>query len=308
MAESRKYARRKSISLAELKKRISPAALRAIVKNAWCAACGETEMVGYENAITVDKHGDTILKGACTNCRHEISRLIETGEDMPEGADDDDDEEIGGLMQIDAKSPREFVEYMRCSWYRNACFKETCPICGPIRAAREKHIRRGEDPDSLDIMMEDAGNSLKDVLQMIKADAKQQGIDIENIDDIEEPPEPEDFPLYKEVAAWREKVGAHIEKAEESGNDFWLCTEAGADLLWYRNTLAAKTYRQLCNRWHMENGDEYGEFDYECTALILAEVCDILDASLAQLGGTSNETFLKLRPPLAKIKKNVLAI
>jgi hypothetical protein len=146
---------------------------------------------------------------------------------------------------------------------------------------RERHLAQGEDPDSMETAIEDVGHSLKEALMIIKADALSKGIDISNIDDIQEPPPPEAFSLYVKIFNWRKQV---FELLESEGNDTtWTESEAGQDLLWYSQTLCSKIYRQLCNRWHLDNGNDYGKEDMTYTGHVLKECLAILKESLAGL-------------------------
>lgn len=180
-------------------------------------------------------------------------------------------------------------KWMDCAWRRVACERDNCPICGRVEKDRQRHIKKGEGPDDMKCVLEDVERNLKEALGMIKKDAERMGIDISNIDDIEEPPEPEKFPLYNKVGQWRKTILLIGETAENLDN-FWLHTEAAADLFWYCNTIAAKTYRQLCNRWHLDHGDDYGEFDYEYTNCVLKECFRILKNALKVLA--KNDTSL----------------
>lgn len=176
----------------------------------------------------------------------------------------------------------EMPKWMECGWRRVGCGKDDCPLCGRIKKDRQRHIEKGEDPDSLKSVFEDVGRNFKEVLAAIKQDAKQKGIDITNIDDIKEPPEPEEFPFYNKAYQWRKLVCSILEDAADSG-ELWLQTEAGQDLSWYSSLLLGKIYRQLSNRWEMENGDAYGEFDYEYTQEIVKESLKIVKQSLGEL-------------------------
>jgi hypothetical protein len=173
-------------------------------------------------------------------------------------------------------------KWMDCGWRRKNCGRDDCPLCGRINRDRQRHIDRGEDPDSMKSVMEDVGNNFREALTMIKADATAQGIDITNIEDIEEPPEPAAFPLYLEVNRWRESIFELAENCDET-ESVWLYTDSGKDLMWYANTLAAKTYRQLCNRWHIDNGDDYGDFDLKYNKYVLDECLKILCQALNDL-------------------------
>jgi len=176
----------------------------------------------------------------------------------------------------------EMPKWMECGWRRVGCGKDDCPLCGRIKRDRQKCIVKGEDPDGWKSVFEDVNHNLKEALVMIKKDAESKGFDITNIDDIKEPPEPEEFALYNEADKWRNLIYAILEDAAETG-ELWIDTEAGRDLSWYNSVLLGKIYRQLSNRWEMENGDAYGEFDYDYTKKIISESLKMLERSFAEL-------------------------
>lgn len=199
----------------------------------------------------------------------------------------------------DFKMPK----WMECTWRRVPCGKDECPICGRIKKDRQRHILKGEDPDDLKSVLEDVGRNFKETFEMIKKDAKSKGFDITNIENIKEPPEPKEFPFYNEVEKWNKSVMTLGNTAQTLG-EFWIHTEEAADLFWYANTLMAKTYRQLCNKWHIKNGDDYGEFDYQYTKHVLKECLKMLNNSLKIL--ISND-YLQKRE-LNSIYSNLLKL
>jgi len=173
-------------------------------------------------------------------------------------------------------------KWMECTWRRVPCGRDDCPICGRIKKDRQRHIERGEDPDDIQSIFEDVGRNLKETFEMIKRDSQRMSIDITNLENIQEPPEPEEFPFYQKVEKWNKEIFKIADEAELSG-DWWINTEAAADLFWYANTLLVKVYRQLCNRWHIDNGDDYGDFDYQYTKYVIGECLKILKKSLKEL-------------------------
>lgn len=201
-------------------------------------------------------------------------------------------------------------KWWECGWRRVACGKKSCVLCGRILGDRQKHIERGEDPDDMKSVLEDVGGSLSEALAMIKQDARRMGIDIANIDNIKEPPRPDKFALYRRVAKWRGIVSEIIARAEES-QSLWLFTEVAADLMWYKNIVAAKTYRQLCNRWHIDHGDDYGEVDVVYTKYVLTECIRIMKKSLHELSLLASEQKAELMLAagrLAKFESEILTI
>ncbi len=219
-------------------------------------------------------------------------------------------EKRGAVMKL-PKEELKMPKWMECTWRRIACGKQDCPVCGRIARDRQRHIEKGEDPDSMESVFEDVGRNFKEVLQMLKKDAELLEIDITNIENIEEPPKPEKFPLYQKVKRWHNSVYA-IANSPTVG--FWVKTEEAQDLLWYSNTLLVKTYRQLCNRWHIKNGDDYGDFDHQYTKGVLKECLKILKKSLQKIikgGGSSlpqkKELGLILLN-LSKLEKEIIKI
>lgn len=208
------------------------------------------------------------------------------------------------------KTEIEIPQWMECSWRRVPCGKKTCPICSRLSANLEKHLETGEDPDDVDVIFSDIAQSFKATLELIKRDAQARGISITNLDDIKTPPRPQKFSLYRQVADWHRQVFA-LTTSAEIGGDLWLATEAAADLLWYKNILLSKTYRQLCTRWERKHGAIYGETDIEYTAKVLNEVLGILKRSLAELSELDSShkggLFLAL-VGLQQLEKRILSI
>jgi len=189
--------------------------------------------------------------------------------------------EKGAIIEL-PKGELEIPKWMECSWRRVSCGKDDCPICGQIKKDRQRHLEQGEDPDDMKSVFEDVSRNLKEVLEMIKKECETYGIELTNIENIKEPPEPKEFPLYREIDNWRRKVILLLEEAYGTG-ELWVETEAAADLSWYKDTIAGKIYRQLTNKWHIGHGDEYGEFDYQYTKYVLGECFKILKKSLNEL-------------------------
>lgn len=215
-------------------------------------------------------------------------------------------EAVAELPKREFKMPK----WMECTWRRIPCGEDNCPICGQIKRDRQRHIERGEDPDDLKNVFEDVSQKFKEVLEIIKKDAKSKRFNITNIENIKEPPEPKEFPFYNEGEKWNKSVMVLGDNARAL-DEFWIHTEEAADLFWYANTLMTKTYRQLCNKWHIENGDDYGELDHRYTGYVLKECLKILKKSLRKLVNNNYPQKIELNSTysnLLKLEKEIIKI
>ena len=70
----------RKITKEELTEKIVAENLALVLNNVYCAECGDTEMVEYEENVFIEPSDDTILRGKCKKCGHEVARLLETGE------------------------------------------------------------------------------------------------------------------------------------------------------------------------------------------------------------------------------------
>ncbi len=179
-------------------------------------------------------------------------------------------------------SEKEIEKMLDCAWKRIPCGQDSCPICGRINRDRKKFIARGKDPDLPESVFESVGAQFAETLAMVKKDAERMGIDITNLENVEDVPEPESFPLSVKAERWYKTFRKYIEEEEKSGVP-WLLTEEFLDIIWYAGILNTKIYRQLCNRWYMDNKKGYGDFDYQYTAKVLKQVCRILDNAFKKL-------------------------
>ncbi|HEY9584642.1 MAG TPA: hypothetical protein VJI33_03655 [Candidatus Paceibacterota bacterium] len=214
-----------------------------------------------------------------------------------------------GLVKIEG-GEREMMQRLDCQWKRIPCGKLSCALCERIAQDRLRHELKGEDPDDIKFVMEDVGRSLSEALAIIKKDAERMGIDITNLNDYGEPPKPQTFLLYRKVSRWRNNVWKVINTAEKKDSS-WLLTEAGADLIWYSNTVLIKTYRQLSNRWEIENKIEKNNFDLKYTGRVLRLVLSYLDNSLndlSSLSDSNNESFLGLQKSLRRLAPEIMQI
>ncbi len=188
----------------------------------------------------------------------------------------------GVLIPVPESEQNEFglPKWMDCAWRRVGCGKDECPICGELRRVRqEQEIFAGETPN-IEHVLEDMQDNFEEMVSAMKTDAEEMGIDMSELEDMQQPPAPEEFPLYRRVWEWTRTVH-NIEHEAAQNGEFWPMTEASADLLWYSRTLAAKVYRQLCTLWQKERGSDIGEADMAYTAYVITECNTILREALS---------------------------
>ncbi|MGM0438912.1 MAG: hypothetical protein ACQEP3_00535 [Patescibacteria group bacterium] len=166
-------------------------------------------------------------------------------------------------------------EWMDCTWKRVPCMKEDCPICSKLKDIEEENslFQRGE------FLIEVAG---------------EKGTE-ENL------PGPEEFPFYLEIKEWLEEIISIADKSKNSG-DFWIFTEEAADLFWYMNVVSAKIYRQLCNRYLIENSEKDKAVDYKYTRYVLTEALKKIKKAIKEISKSNPTQIRELREAKEKIE------
>jgi hypothetical protein len=198
-----------------------------------------------------------------------------------------------------------------CQWKRDACGRDDCPICGPIKRQRAEHIAKGEDPDSVKAALADVSKNFQEMVELLTKMAKEKGIDLTAAEGepAPEPPLPIDYPLYNKIMDWRQGI-YDIAEASDITSDAWLYTEAGEDLMWYASTLLVKVYRQLTTIWRIQNGrGEFLDLEYKYTGYVIGQVLKILDKALLELstnGGAHAKEFAIARLSFDAIKQEIL--
>ena len=208
------------------------------------------------------------------------------------------------------KKETDALAWQDCTWKRVPCGRDECPICGRIRREREDHIARGEDPDSIEAAIADVDNYFQETFLSLSSDIKRQKISPGRTKgSLNTPPPPLEFILYNKVLGWRDGIYKIADESDDTSST-WLFTEAGEDLLWYANTLLAKIYRQLANRWRMEKGENPDE-EYAYTGRVLAECLRILKGSLGELSAmniTQKKEFGIARLFLTALEREIISI
>lgn len=185
-------------------------------------------------------------------------------------------------MERGDNAPPKMPMWLDCAWKRLPCGKADCPVCGRLASHRAEHLDHGDDPQAVEEILNETRGSLEDSFNNLVKHMKHIGIGVP-ISKIKNPPPPSAFPLAREVAAWTESIHSTDWLARDNGA-LWPEMAAAADMLWYASMLQAKVYKQLCNKWYLDKGIQYGAFDYEYTKSVISQILNILQKSLQELG------------------------
>lgn len=207
-------------------------------------------------------------------------------------------------------------KWWECGWRRVPCNKKNCRVCGRIIKDHQRHIEKGENPDSWESVSEDIRNSFEETTELIKEEVEEMGLDWSEVRSVdsglqkEEMPNPRQFPVYRKATRWRNKIYQIAGIASED-DELWLESEMAADLMWYKNTLVSKIFRQLTNRWDLARGDRSARVDYFYTRYVLGECLVILKRSLKTLSLLQSNQKAELMltfSSLQKLEQEILAI
>ncbi|MBU2575850.1 hypothetical protein KKF64_02065 [Patescibacteria group bacterium] len=72
---------KKKLTKQELIQKIGVKNFALVERNVFCAECGNTAIVDYEDDIVLEPSRDTVLRGKCKKCGHAVARVLETGEE-----------------------------------------------------------------------------------------------------------------------------------------------------------------------------------------------------------------------------------
>ncbi len=240
----------------------------------------------------------------------DIGVVDDDDDDYNDDYDDDNDHDYGEFIEPGHDGKPTMPKWLECTWKRVPCGKDECPICGRMNRDRKKHLERGEDPEDAHSLFEDMSSAFREAMTMMKKEMEMRGVVLSDKEEIELPPKPKHFPVYRKVGEWREFVMGIARVAEEE-QCLWLATEAAADLFWYANTLTAKVYRQLCNSWQLTHGEQYGDFDHQYTKEVLSTVLRIVEKSLGELallGSEQKGELILARAKFESFKHEILTI
>ena len=225
-------------------------------------------------------------------------------------------------------------KWWECAWRRIPCKRSTCSFCGRLR-------KLGFGPEMRDEQLEDSEENFKEMVEVLRYQAKDLGIPPEMLlggreiteDDFDDngklietaeeeeweenrPPEAETFLLYRRVKCWSAPISRYV-YLDEHKNEVWAKTEAVRDLTWYASLTLSKVYRQLTTRWEMtrarkdadEEELEFGKIETVYTGYVIREMISIIERSLIELSKENmHPPFMEVLKNFRRLKPSILAI
>jgi len=172
-------------------------------------------------------------------------------------------------------------KWLDCSWRRVPCGRPDCPICGYF-FQKQARLKTGQGQAFSASFLYELREHLWVALAKNGQKNKFFDPDIVLPAAIKKIPPPAHFPACSFLRNWRNDLFRLADTADENW-EAWPLLDQGQDLLWYANTLFAKTYHQAVNRWCYRNFHYLNEEDFVYTDYVISEAYEILLASLATI-------------------------
>lgn len=170
-----------------------------------------------------------------------------------------------------------------------------CKICKEDLQRREFYKKAGKDPNDWKYVFKDLTDDLVKVHKMLDKEAKRLGIDLNNLDDIEEAPEPETYTIFNLVKRYGnqvEKIIKHLQTVPIDA-DLSLIIKVVYALSHSRHYIIAKTGRALSSRWEEEKDPEDDLNDSKTSALFVYVAIERNSRALLALSKHKSLRYLK---------------
>lgn len=131
-----------------------------------------------------------------------------------------------------------------CDYRCDRCAEQTsCRVFKDDQERLLDHYRKGEDPYDPKIFMKDLKEIFSNTEKMIRKMAKEQGIDLDEADNVEVPEvDPEQYVVYRLAYSYFQEASALVKTLEKTGVPETMRSEYD-DFVWYHTLIAAKTGR-----------------------------------------------------------------
>lgn len=144
-----------------------------------------------------------------------------------------------------------------------------CKICKSELLRKKQYEKAGQDPYDIKNVMKDVGDDLAHTIMMVSKKAEEMGIDLNNLEDIEEPPPHEAYSIYKVIVKYGKTIEKFLKDFKEVpiGTDLELIKRTIDVLGHSRYYIIAKTVRALSSRFEEEKDSEDDLEDSKTSAL-----------------------------------------
>lgn len=213
--------------------------------------------------------------------------------------------------------------YNECDrWCEYCKLTHHCFLYAKEKERMIEHLKKGEDPNDWNVLMKDVEDSLKEAMELIKKEARERGIDIDNLPDVKyEEPDPTKHPLFKSAEKYRKLSHKFLERLkraiqeegidlsqkieilpspEEKAKNFRSIIFCYEVILWYHTLVPAKIYRALSQREYKSDALKSARVAY----LGLVNSCNAL-LKIYQWDKELQDEILSLLIESERIKKDI---
>lgn len=156
-------------------------------------------------------------------------------------------------------------------WCERCRLANKCVVYADTERKKAEHISKGEDPDDINIVMEDVKKDLEKTMRLLKKISEKEGIDLESLPDKEALlPDIKKHPLNVDCLAYMQKAHVFLKKltsvlkaekndifetvrlipsAEEEISHFEGIIDHYEVIAWYHTLIPAKIYRALSSKF-----------------------------------------------------------
>lgn len=153
--------------------------------------------------------------------------------------------------------------YNYCDYRCERCeHRAECKVYKQDEERSLAHRLKGEDPYDMKIVMQDVEADLKQAMDMLRQQAEEMGIDLDEISDEESemPPDPEEYPLYRQSHEFTLNAHQFLRKLREVRSANPVLEEEIGNLAWHHTVVSAKLARAYSGRGlddELETEDAY---------------------------------------------------
>jgi len=203
--------------------------------------------------------------------------------------------------------------YNYCDGRCDRCeLTKDCTVYKDIQTSRLKNIMRGRDPDDMEVVLEEVGDSFKKAHEIMKKACEEQGLSWEEIEEgaktMPDMPDFRDDPTFKLGNSFCKKAHEFLEWSKENLIITPEIEEHFRELDYYHMLIPAKLARM--SRMDSFDDDDLSKEAGRLTADVIYKAIRICDESLSKIAfyrSQSSSRVQTLRDRLVELKNKVSA-